>query len=116
MPSERRRIKRNYIMFYTRVFDAPTGKLLGHLVDITPEGMMLISEQQLAANTAFRLKIELTPELDTRSFLEFGARCLWCRQDINPRFYNSGFQLPGLAPADVAVIERIVEAYGFHDN
>lgn len=115
MSPERRRSKRKYIMFYTRVFDAATGKLLGHLVDITPEGMMLICEQPLPAGTPFRLKLELTPELVTSSFLEFGAKCLWCRQDVNPRFYNAGFELPDLPPPDVAVIQRIVEAYGFHD-
>lgn len=116
MQPDRRGTRRKYMMFYTRVFDAVTGTALGHLVDITPEGAMLISEHPLPADTAYRLRIELSSEEADKPFLEFDSRCLWCRPDVNPRFYNAGFQLLNLPAEDIAIIERIVEAYGFRDN
>jgi hypothetical protein len=91
-------------------------KLLGHLVDITPAGAMLISEHELPAGQLYRLRLELSPEVAALPFLEFEARSLWCHVDVNPKFYNTGFELTGLTHDSVAIIERIVEAYGFRDN
>lgn len=113
---DRRKTKRKYLLFYTRVFDLGTGKLLGHLVDITPTGAMLISEQAVPAGQDFRLKLELSPEVAAQPFLEFDARSLWCHQDINPQFYNTGFEFRAVTVENVAIIERIIEAYGFRDN
>jgi hypothetical protein len=113
---DRRRIGRKYLMFYSRVFDVQTTKLIGHLVDITPEGAMLISETPVPAGQDFHLKMELSPDVADIPYLEFEARSLWCQQDINPQFYNSGFKFVSIAPESIAIVEKIVEAYGFRDN
>ena len=113
---DRRKTKRKYLMFYTRVFDVQTGELLGHLVDLTPQGAMLISEHAVPAGAHFRLKMELSPEVATQPYVEFDARSLWCQQDVNPQFYNTGFNFLSIAPESIAIVERIVEAYGFRDN
>jgi hypothetical protein len=113
---DRRQTKRKYLMFYTRIFDAHNGKHLGHLVDITPVGAMLISEQAMPAGQDYRLKLELSPEVAAQAYLELDARSLWCHQDVNPQFFNTGFELVAVTPESVAIIERIIEAYGFRDN
>jgi hypothetical protein len=113
---ERRKLKRKYLMFYTRVFDVATGNLLGHLVDITPAGAMLISERALPVGDDFRLKMELSPEVARQADLEFDARSVWCQQDVNPQFYNTGFRLAAMTPESEAIVKRIVEVYGFRDN
>jgi hypothetical protein len=113
---ERRKTKRKYMMFYTRIFDAATRDLLGNLVDITAEGIMLISETPLPTERVFRLKLELAGEVGDKPYLEFEAKSLWSQQDIDPHFYNTGFQLLNVPPENVAIIEQIVEMYGFRDN
>jgi hypothetical protein len=114
--ADRRKTKRKYLMFYTRIFDVNTTKVLGHLVDITPVGAMLISEHAVPAGQDFRLKMELSPEVAAQPYLEVEARSLWCHQDINPQFYNTGFEFIAITAESVAIIERIIEAYGFRDN
>ena len=113
---DRRKTKRKYLMVYTRVFDVHSGNLLGHLVDLTPAGAMLISERQLPAGQDIRLRMELSPEVSDQPYLELDARSLWCQQDVNPQFYNTGFNFLSIAPESIAIVERIVEAYGFRDN
>ena len=116
MSEDRRKIKRRYLMYYSRVFDAHTQILLGHLVDLTPQGAMLISEKPITTDLNFRLKMELSSEIANKRFLEFESKSLWCRRDIDPSFYNTGFELINIADEDRAIIERIVNAYGFRDN
>ena len=40
--SERRKLNRRHIMFYSRVFDRKTGKFLGYLGNMTVGGAMVI--------------------------------------------------------------------------
>ena len=51
-----------------------------------------------------------------KPYMIFKARSIWCRKDVDPHFYNTGFELTDISPEDNATIERIVEAYGFRDN
>lgn len=113
---ERRRFKRRYLAFYSRVFDLDSHELLGHVVDLTPQGLMLLSESSLPTDTAFRLQIELPDAFASKPAVVFGALSKWCQADIDPRFFNTGFQLSDIDPADVAIIENIVQTYGFRDN
>jgi hypothetical protein len=114
--AERRKLPRKYLMYYTRVFVAGSDQLLGHLVDITPEGVMVMSEQPIPTGQTFRLKVELSPDVAEQPDMEFDATSLWCQPDVNPRFHNTGFQVHGLQPHELGIIERIVEFYGFRDN
>ena len=44
---ERRKFKRRFIMYYTRIFDRTTGAVLGYLVDLSANGAMVVSEKFL---------------------------------------------------------------------
>ena len=37
--TENRRMKRWHVIYYLRIFDQDKGSLLGHLIDITTEGI-----------------------------------------------------------------------------
>lgn len=114
--NERRKIPRKYMMYYTRIFKMPGGVLLGHLVDITSAGAMVISEAPIPTEQIFRVKLELSPDVSENPYIVFDARSVWCKKDVDPRFYNTGFEILEPSESQIAIIERIIEAYGFRDN
>jgi len=103
-------------MFYSRVFDQKTGELLGHIIDITPAGAMLISEKPLEIGKLYHLKIELPDDLSTRQFMVFEAKSIRGSRDLIPEFYDTGMQLINVAPSDIALIEKLVESFGFRER
>jgi hypothetical protein len=113
---EKRKFKRRYLMYYVRVFDVYTGELVGNLVDITPQGAKLVSKASIPTNRVFQLKMELSEDIADKPYLEFTAKSLWCQPDIDPRLYNTGFQLLDVAPQDVEIIQRIIDTYGFRNG
>lgn len=115
MVEDRRQLKRRHLIFYLRVFDIKTNKLLGHLVDITPQGVMLISEKTIPLNTDFELKMALPSKSGQMHAFNFKARSLWCDKDINPDFYDTGFQLTDIDHEDRKIIEDLIEDFGFRD-
>ena len=112
---EKRRLKRSHLFYYLRVFDRSNNEMLGHLVDITPEGAMLISENPIPVNTHYQLRMQLPAEIFGRAYLDFDAESLWSKPDTNPDFQDAGFRLLNVNVKDTAIISRLIDDYGFRD-
>ena len=114
---ERRKSKRRFIMYYTRIFDRGTGAIIGYFIDLSPDGAMLVSEAPFVGHKLSHLRMDVPEEFDIKACLDFEATCVWCRTDTaDPRFYESGFHLQDVPAEDIALIERIIQEYGFRDN
>jgi hypothetical protein len=113
---DKRKIDRRFLHYYMRVYDAASRQQIGNLVDITPHGMMLVSEHPLPQGQTTRLQVELTEEVADKPFMEFSAYSKWSEPDIIPNMYNTGFEILDLTPEDSGIIQHIIEEFGFRDN
>ena len=112
---ERRKLKRRHLIYYLRVFDRNNDRLVGHVVDITGEGAMLISEEPIETDTVFQSRMVLPEGIEGSREIAFDAKSVWCKKDTNPNYYATGFQLLNAAPKDVDTIERLIVDFGFRD-
>jgi len=110
----RRSIRRRHLIYYLRVWDADTQKMLGHIVDITPEGLMLISDQPIELNKKFNLEMQWQDEGETRR-ISFSAESRWSHKDINVRFYDTGFMILNRVAGALDPIRELIDEYGFND-
>ncbi len=100
-----------------RIMDEVSGKLVGHLNDISTNGFKLDSSQAIPPEKDFRLRIELTDDMATKNHLVFAARSKWCKPDaVDPFSYNVGFQLTNMSPGDFEIFSRLFEKYGSASN
>lgn len=116
MVEKKRTIKRRHLIYYLRVFDTQTEKLLGHVVDITTKGIMLMSETELPLNTTFSLCMILPEETWNIERITFEAESVWSKQDVNPDFYVTGFRFKNIAPKNVQLIKHLIDTFGFRDD
>jgi hypothetical protein len=108
---ERRKLKRNEIMFYSSVYDLKTGKHLGYLGNMTIDGIMIIGEEPVDDNVVVNLRIDVPENTYIKSVLKFEAISLWCEPDIDPKYHNTGFKITKIIPEDLAIIKKIVQDY-----
>lgn len=114
---ERRKLDRKYLAIYSRVFDRITGRVLGYLSDMSQQGAMIISDDPMPENIEIHLRFDLPdPLLFSTDHLNLDARVAWCRPDIDPAFYNIGFEFAGIGETEGRIIEEMVEAYEFRRN
>ena len=113
---ERRRLERRHILFYSRVFDRKTGVFLGYLGNMNAGGMMLISEDPLETDCKYLLRIDLPDENYILPVLNFEAKSVWCKKDIDPNFYNTGFKFAEISEEAKQVIDQITIDYGFQER
>jgi hypothetical protein len=110
---DRRQVERNYLVFYLRVFDGPATKVMGHLVNISSNGIMLLSDFPIPINEDYTLRMRLPHELVDNAEIIFDATSCWCRNDTNPGFYVTGFQLHDVAPALKNVILCLIDEFSY---
>ena len=94
--AERRRRNRKSTFHYTQVLDRDSGKQIGRLVNITTEGMMLITTLPLATGTKLPIRMVLPRMVNDVDELEFNAEVRWCKPDANPNYHAIGFKLENI--------------------
>ena len=111
---ERRKLDRKYLIVYSRVFERDLGKMLGYLGDLSLSGAMIISEQAQTVNSVLPLRLDL-PDIHLFNVgqLDILARVAHCEPDINPAFYNIGFEFLDVTPENKVIIEKMMDAYEF---
>jgi len=113
MAAEKRKLPRRDFSYYMRLMDENTGKLLGHLTDISTGGFKADSASALPLNTDFRLRVELSNDVAAKNAMVFQARSRWCHTDpIDPTTYNVGFQITSMSAGDFEIFLRMFEKYG----
>jgi c-di-GMP-binding flagellar brake protein YcgR len=111
----KRKLKRRHLIYYLNVYDTNTDRLLGQLVDITTEGMMLTSDDPIEENVFFELRMVLPEAIEAKEEILFDARSLYCRQDVNPDLYSTGFKFENISENDQKIIENLINEYSFHN-
>ena len=114
--SERRKETREKMTAFTPVYDQHPRTLLGYLADLTPHGALVSGEKPLQVDREGILGIEFPEHLIDISpaHITIPARVVRCRQDeINPAYYNIGFEFVEVKPENAKVIEAILKRYHF---
>jgi hypothetical protein len=109
---ERRKLKRRSLAYYMLVLDANTREMLGHLVDITPLGLMMDSQKSLPLGNDFRLRLDTMPDVADKNYIKFTARTKWCLPDaVEPYLFDIGFSIIDISQHDAEIIRQISEKY-----
>lgn len=114
-PAERRTVKRRHLIYYLRVWDADSGEILGHLVDITTGGLMMVSEQDIPLDKDFTLEMRWHDEQEKKQTVHFHAHSRWRSKDVNPLFSDTGFELTDTDTSVLQPIQQLIDEYGFQD-
>ena len=110
---ERRKQNRRNVSYYLPVKDNNTKQIIGHLMDISPTGLMMDSKIPIPTHLKYSLRLDLMEEIAGKATLEFEAITKWCRPDpIQPYLYVAGFQIMNINLDEIEVIKLIAEKYG----
>lgn len=113
---ELREINRRYLVFYLRIYDGMSNKILGHLVDISEKGLMLICDNPIPENTNYRLRMRLPTTMKERNEILFDATSRWCKSDSNPDFFLAGFQMYELEKANRDLILALIKDFSYNEE
>lgn len=90
---EQRKEARTHLLYYLRVFDRQSDTLFGHVVDLSPGGMLITSHRPLENRKTYSLAVEDVGVMDHLGTVDFDAECRWCSTDHNVDLYDAGFSI-----------------------
>lgn len=106
---DRRKLPRRHLYYYSRVFNEDTHEMAGRLVDISREGMMIISDKPIQSNTRYKFKLILPVAVEGRKHLVIEAQSKWSKHAAIENQYDNGFSLVNINPQSARMIEKIVK-------
>lgn len=115
MQRDKRHVERKYLVFYLRVFDGLGKKVMGHLVNISSNGIMLLSDFPIPINEVYKLRMRLPHELVEKNEIILNATSRWCKNDTNPEFYVTGFQLSDISQTLRNTILSMIDEFSYSE-
>ncbi len=112
---EARSLKRRHLVYYLEVYDDEANELLGHLVDLTTEGLKLVSKQRIPTNRIYKLRMMLPEGYFSEKDIYFEAKSMWSSNDVNPDFYDTGFSAANIESRSQEIILELVGQLSFND-
>ncbi len=108
-----RRIERHQLPYYLKVFNRITDKPMGYIGNVSLDGLMLISQLPMLVGARFEMCLKIPGQAGQR-LIDFSATCQWCREDVTPGGFDSGFALVA-PPADyVEMVDALRQYFSFH--
>jgi hypothetical protein len=111
-----RRIERHQLPSYLQVFNLNTGKPMGSIGNLSLDGLLLISELRMLVGARFEMRIKVPGARGKPHHVDFAAVCQWCREDVTPGCFDSGFALVAPPAEFVEMVEALRYYFSFKPN
>ncbi|MEW8508524.1 MAG: PilZ domain-containing protein [Candidatus Thiodiazotropha sp.] len=90
------------------IADQITGSHIGRVVNISAEGLMLLSNEPMVTGSVYQLNLLLPVPKKNRENLSFTAEAVWCTEASQPESYWSGFHIIDIDADDVLIIDELI--------
>lgn len=77
MTENRRRIERKNIDVHVNIVDMQTEQHLGALINIHPEGLMLVGSLPLEIDRVYQIQLQPIGKAESLGPIELGVDCVW---------------------------------------
>lgn len=103
--NEHRRSQRKRAHHAIQVTNAITGQRIGHIGNLSIDGMLLISSQRLPEDALFQFLFHLPSGATAQMHqLEIGMHEQWCEAANVPGQFWSGFRIIDISPEDYNIL------------
>ena len=112
---DRRASVRHKLNEYLTIYNRNTLREMGGIGNISSNGMMLISSVPVLIGAVYNMRIIMPDEQGGESYLDFDARCHWCKPDVGPEFFDSGYSIVHAGHGIIDLVELLRDYFSFSD-
>lgn len=116
--NNRRRARRQSLVYYLKVIDLATGKELGRIADITSDGMLLFGNKVLNKKKTYHVRIIMEKNIFDiqHGNIDVNAQIRWSKPDANPELTLTGMLFLDLTDKDRKIVGSIIKTIGMSGN
>jgi len=106
-PSEMRRHVRMEVPGVVCVSDRQSKREFGRLVNISEEGLMILTSEPVSENAVFQLTLGFCDENGDSDPIDIGVESLWCKKGSNENQFWAGFYIIDISEQSLERIRRL---------
>ena len=107
-------IQSSNLNHFLRVYNRRTGRELGYIGNVSRNGLMLITRWRMETGSVFNMRIALPEAWMNQRFIDFDARCQWCRPDVDGESFDSGYLITQSSVHYDELIEALNSFFSFY--
>jgi hypothetical protein len=88
--------------------NAMTGEQMGHVGNLSAEGLMLIARMSVEPGLMFQICFSLPDPAGHEQAFNVGAICLWCSEASAPNTFWAGFEMMDMSDDEALTLRSIV--------
>ena len=105
---EKRQSTRKIADEVLEVSDQITGTQIGRVVNISAEGLMLLSQEPVVTGSVYQLKMQIPGPDGEIKRVCFGAEAIWTTETNQPDSFWTGFRIIDISNEDVLSIDDLI--------
>ena len=106
--TDRRRLTRYEVAEYYAVVERGSSRPVGRLANLSIEGVMLVTEQEIKKRSVLKLTLNLSDPVLGHDSIDFDAECCWCRKGKGVDWFESGYKFRNIPLEDQTTIMCLV--------
>jgi hypothetical protein len=111
MSNNRRLRKRVNLSVYLSALNAADGTELGHLLDISAAGFLVLTDRELLPQEDMSVNITLPEPIETRTTINVLAKFIRCKDSKRKKFYEAAFEIIYASSDTKRIIETIQQRW-----
>ena len=114
--SESRACERFPVVSLNAVRDIDSDQLIGHLVDLSREGLRIWNDHSTSLNNTLHLSLELPRAICPRGAILFTCDVIWQRTFDDPQYYHAGLKIRHMNETDREILKNLLHNASTGDN
>ncbi|WP_067514391.1 PilZ domain-containing protein [Endozoicomonas ascidiicola] len=112
---EGRSIQRHQLQEYLKVYNRNTMRVMGSIGNISCNGLMLISSVPVLIGAVYNMRVIMPGDGDLK-YLDFDARCHWCKPDVGPEYFDSGYSIVNAGHDIFDLVDSLKDYFTFTED
>ena len=93
------------------VINRSTGKQVGLLIDVSYDGMLVMTKEDLAENKVLELALALPDQIEDGGQLDLDAEVIWTKHSEHLGIINNGMRLRYLSTEASEKLKKLISFY-----
>jgi hypothetical protein len=94
------------------VTNLETDRLIGHMIDISTEGLQMTTWKFLASKAIYNFRLKLPEPINGSVFVVFDAESTWCKDGGDAHSFVAGFKICGMTPSNAQRLKELLVSLG----
>lgn len=96
---------------YFLVFEVESGDIIGRLLNLTDDGLMLLSEEPVEASKKFECRMILPGMIEGCKEIYFKIESRWCNKNKRANWYETGYKINNKTDTCQKVLEILANEW-----